>query len=59
MVKNKFSLIFQMGAVFIGTIVGAGLASGQEMTQFFYYIRIQKFYRPNYMFFLSMSLWDL
>ncbi|GAA0064134.1 YkvI family membrane protein [Clostridium sp. CTA-1] len=35
MVKNKFSLIFQMGAVFIGTIVGAGLASGQEMTQFF------------------------
>ncbi len=34
MVKNKFSLIFQMGAVFIGTIVGAGLASGQEMTQF-------------------------
>ncbi len=34
MAKNKFSLIFQMGAVFIGTIVGAGLASGQEMTQF-------------------------
>lgn len=27
--------IFQIAAVFIGTIVGAGLASGQEITQFF------------------------
>ncbi|MBC2580908.1 transporter [Clostridium sp. DJ247] len=33
--KNKLALIFQVGAVFIGTIVGAGLASGQEITQFF------------------------
>ncbi len=35
MIKKKLNLIFQMAAVFIGTIVGAGLASGQEMTQFF------------------------
>jgi uncharacterized membrane protein YkvI len=32
--KNR-KLIFQIAAVFIGTIVGAGLASGQEITQFF------------------------
>ena len=31
--KKKSSL--QIGLVFIGTIVGAGLASGQEITQFF------------------------
>lgn len=28
-------LVFQISAVFIGTIVGAGLASGQEISQFF------------------------
>jgi len=33
--KKKLSLIFQIAAVFIGTIVGAGLASGQEIKQFF------------------------
>lgn len=33
--KKNLYLIFQVGAVFIGTIVGAGLASGQEITQFF------------------------
>ena len=33
--QKKASLIFQIAAVFIGTIVGAGLASGQEITQFF------------------------
>ncbi|MDP4144548.1 MAG: transporter [Bacillota bacterium] len=33
--KKNFTLIFQISAVFIGTIVGAGLASGQEITQFF------------------------
>lgn len=33
--KNKFSLIFQIASVFIGTVVGAGLASGKEITQFF------------------------
>jgi len=32
--KNR-KLILQIAAVFIGTIVGAGLASGQEITQFF------------------------
>lgn len=33
--KDKLAIIFQVSAVFIGTIVGAGLASGQEITQFF------------------------
>lgn len=33
--KKNLYLVFQVGAVFIGTIVGAGLASGQEITQFF------------------------
>nr|WP_027625404.1 transporter [Clostridium lundense] len=32
---KKIGLTFQIAAVFIGTIVGAGLASGQEITQFF------------------------
>lgn len=32
---KKISLTFQIAAVFIGTIVGAGLASGQEIAQFF------------------------
>ncbi|WP_443662345.1 YkvI family membrane protein [Clostridium sp.] len=35
MLKKTIGLIFQTAAVFIGTIVGAGLASGQEITQFF------------------------
>jgi len=34
MIKS-INIIFQIAAVFIGTIVGAGLASGQEITQFF------------------------
>lgn len=33
--KKALSIIFETAAVFIGTIVGAGLASGQEITQFF------------------------
>ena len=33
--KKDFTKIFQIAAVFIGTIVGAGLASGKEITQFF------------------------
>ncbi|MCT8977512.1 transporter [Clostridium sp. CX1] len=33
--KKNLALIFQIGAVFIGTVVGAGLASGQEINQFF------------------------
>jgi uncharacterized membrane protein YkvI len=32
---KEFKLSFQIAAVFIGTIVGAGLASGQEIRQFF------------------------
>ena len=32
---KKLTLVFQISAVFIGTVVGAGLASGQEITQFF------------------------
>nr|WP_125154243.1 transporter [Clostridium rectalis] len=32
---KKIKFILQISAVFIGTIVGAGLASGQEITQFF------------------------
>jgi len=33
--KRGVTLAFQIAAVFIGTIVGAGLASGQEIRQFF------------------------
>lgn len=33
--RKSLSTIFQISAVFVGTIVGAGLASGQEITQFF------------------------
>lgn len=33
--KKRFVIIFETAAVFIGTVVGAGLASGQEITQFF------------------------
>lgn len=33
--EKKLGQIFQIAAVFIGTIVGAGLASGKETTQFF------------------------
>ena len=33
--KNELTRIFQVATVFIGTIVGAGLASGKEITEFF------------------------
>ena len=33
--KDELSKIFQVAVVFIGTIVGAGLASGQEIKEFF------------------------
>lgn len=33
--KDELTKIFQISTVFIGTIVGAGLASGKEITQFF------------------------
>ena len=35
LLKKNLLLIFQIAAVFIGTVVGAGLASGQEINQFF------------------------
>jgi uncharacterized membrane protein YkvI len=35
MLNTSVSKTFQVAAVFIGTIVGAGLASGREITQFF------------------------
>jgi uncharacterized membrane protein YkvI len=39
--KTKKSLsVFQIAAVYIGTIVGAGFASGQELLQFFGYFGI-------------------
>ena len=33
--KKELIKIFQIAVVFIGTIVGAGLASGKEITEFF------------------------
>ena len=33
--KKNFTKVFQIAVVFIGTIVGAGLASGKEITEFF------------------------
>jgi uncharacterized membrane protein YkvI len=33
--RKSISKVFQVAAVFIGTIVGAGLASGREIVQFF------------------------
>jgi uncharacterized membrane protein YkvI len=47
--NKKLSLYFQIAAVFIGTVVGAGLASGQEISHFFYCIWIQKFFRNIHM----------
>lgn len=41
--KNNYRTIFQVAAVFIGTIVGAGLASGQEIAQFFTVYGINSF----------------
>lgn len=42
--KRGVSLAFQIAAVFIGTIVGAGLASGQEIRQFFTEFGYKGFY---------------
>lgn len=41
--KENIKLIFQVATVFIGTIVGAGLASGKEITQFFTQYGIKSF----------------
>lgn len=40
---KNYRAIFQVAAVFIGTIVGAGLASGQEIAQFFTIYGIKSF----------------
>lgn len=42
--KKNFILTFQIAAVFIGTIVGAGLASGEEITLFFTKYGYKSFY---------------
>ncbi|MDD6796021.1 MAG: transporter [Clostridiaceae bacterium] len=41
--RKEFLKIFQVSVVFIGTIVGAGLASGKEITQFFTSFGIKSF----------------
>lgn len=41
--KEELIKIFQIAVVFIGTIVGAGLASGKEITQFFTSFGIKSF----------------
>ncbi|MEQ8196848.1 MAG: transporter [Clostridiaceae bacterium] len=41
--KENIKHIFQVAAVFIGTIVGAGLASGREITQFFTVYGVKSF----------------
>lgn len=41
--KKELLKIFQIAVVFIGTIVGAGLASGKEITQFFTCFGIKSF----------------
>ncbi|SFC68552.1 transporter [Clostridium uliginosum] len=41
--KKQLINIFQVAAVFIGTIVGAGLASGKEITEFFTCFGIKSF----------------
>ena len=40
---KKLSDVFQVAAVFIGTIVGAGLASGKEISNFFTYYGYKSF----------------
>lgn len=41
--KKELLKIFQVATVFIGTIVGAGLASGKEITEFFTQFGIKSF----------------
>lgn len=41
--KNELVRVFQVATVFIGTIVGAGLASGKEITEFFTQYGINSF----------------
>lgn len=42
--KKDITRIFQIAVVFIGTIVGAGLASGKEITQFFTSYGLKSFF---------------
>ncbi|WP_252223422.1 MULTISPECIES: transporter [unclassified Clostridium] len=42
--KKSFVNIFQVAVVFIGTIVGAGLASGKEITEFFTSFGLKSFF---------------
>ena len=42
--KSKLYTVLQLAAVYVGTIVGAGLASGQEITQFFTIYGYKSFY---------------
>lgn len=42
--KKELLCIFQVATVFIGTIVGAGLASGKEITEFFTQYGIKSFF---------------
>ena len=41
--KKDYTNTFQVAVVFIGTIVGAGLASGKEITEFFTSFGIKSF----------------
>lgn len=43
LIERKFKTNFSSCQVFIGTIVGAGLASGKEITQFFTQYGIKSF----------------
>ena len=42
--KKELIKMFQVATVFIGTIVGAGLASGKEITEFFTQYGITSFF---------------
>ena len=49
--KKDFTKVFEIAAVFIGTVVGAGLASGKEITQFFTSFGLKSF--------LGILFWSL
>lgn len=56
--KKDFTKIFEIAAVFIGTIVGAGLASGKEITQFFTSFGLKSFFGILFcgLFYILMGL---
>ena len=41
---NNFLNIFKVASIFIGTVVGAGLASGKEIYQFFSIYGLKSFF---------------